>query len=50
MALELNIGLRTLYRHIEKLRKLGIITINCGKIMVDEYQFKRIGEKLQENC
>lgn len=50
MALELNIGLRTLYRHIEKLRKLGIITINCGKIMVDEYQFKRIGEKLQGNC
>ncbi len=47
MALELNMSLRNLYRNIEHLKKLGIISINCGKIMVDECQFKLMCKKIQ---
>ncbi len=49
MALELNISLRSLYRHIERLKNLGIISINCGKIMVDECQFKLMCKRIQVN-
>lgn len=47
MASELNVSLRSLYRYIDNLKNNNIISINCGKIEINQKQFEILEEKME---
>jgi CRP/FNR family cyclic AMP-dependent transcriptional regulator len=48
IADELGISLRTVHRNVKKLKELGIIKIDTGKICVNSEQYRMLIDKLDE--
>ncbi len=48
LAQNLNMNLRTLYRHLDKLYASGFLTPQKGKITITELQYKRIKDELSQ--
>lgn len=48
IAEELNINLRTLYRYIDKLKSEGHISIDRGKLVINEKQYKALSELVEK--
>lgn len=44
MASELNVSMRSIYRYTNELKRRGMISILCGKILVSEEQFRLLEE------
>ena len=48
LAQDLNMNLRTLYRHLDKFYEEGILSAHKGKIWISRKQYLKIGAELMD--